>query len=161
METAAAGLHAELDEVWARDGQIRFVGTLPESLRDRSWWLRLTPREPVPLLSGWLRVLHPVQRMRMSLSLPPSPYEVAVGERFEAEIPITDLTLPLPVLSAEWDAHLVSGSIGLRLGRHCGVPLKANAITFPWQRVAGQWPCKVRPRYTGDDHLVLESRRTR
>lgn len=161
METAVDQLHAELDEVWARDGQIRFVGTLPAPLRDRSWWLRLTPREPAPPASGWLRMLHPIQRIRMNLCRPPIPYEVAVRERFEAAIPITDLNLPLPVLSAEWDAHLVSGSIELRLGRHCGVPIKAMAITFPWQHVAGQWPFKVRPRYTDDDHLVLEGRRTR
>jgi len=161
METAVDQLHAELDEVWARDGQIRFVGTLPAPLRDRSWWLRLSLREPVPSSSGWLRMLHPVQRIRMTIWGTPTPYEVTADDRFETAIPITDLSLPLPVLSAAWDAHLVSAGIELQLGRYCGVPSKAKAITFPWQRVEGQWPFKVRPRYTDDDTLVLESRRTR
>jgi hypothetical protein len=107
-------------------------------------------------------VLHPFQLLRMSVRRAPGPYEVeAPNRRFETAVPIGDLCLPLPVLSAEWDAHLISATFEFRLGRHCGVPVKAQAITFPWQRVEGQWPFKVRPRYTDDDHLVLESRRAR
>jgi hypothetical protein len=161
METAIDRQHAELDEIWARDGRIRLVGTLPESLPGRSWWMCLTLREPAQPQStapAW-RMLRPVQRLRMSLLRVPGPYEVdAPGLRFDTVLPIGDLALPLPVLEADWDAHLVSASIKLRLGRRRGVPSKAALITFPWQHAG---PFRVRPRYTDDDHLVLESRRVR
>ncbi|MFI0447634.1 hypothetical protein [Actinomadura sp. 6N118] len=167
MTTGTRQPHAELDEVWARDEEIRLVGSLPPSVpADRLWRVRLTLRAPGRPATVRGRVLWPFQSVRRAFWRAPGPFIATVsGHKFEATVPVELLTLPIPILAACWDVHLVSEDDGecleLRLGRHCGVPPKAQSITFPWQRVEGWQRFKVRPCYRADNDLSVESRRTR
>ncbi|MFG2002635.1 hypothetical protein ACGFNU_26100 [Spirillospora sp. NPDC048911] len=160
--------YAELDEIWARDEEIRLLGTLDPSVpADRLWRVRLTLRKPAGRpASARGHALRPFQSARRTFWREPGPFIATVtGDRFEVTVPIGSLALPLPLLDAQWDVHLVCEDEGeileLRVGRHRGVPPKAESITFPWQRVEGRQRFRVRPGYRAGGDLVLESRRTR
>ncbi|GAA2634123.1 hypothetical protein SMC26_15100 [Actinomadura fulvescens] len=167
MKTGSGHRHAEIDEVWARDEEIKLVGVLPPSVPgDLLWRLRLAPRPPAPPVSARGRALRPFQSARRTFWRGPGPFIATVaGERFEVAVPIGSLRLPLPIVHACWDLRLISEyeeeRLDLPLGRYCGVPPKAESITFPWQRVEGWQRFRVRPRYRPDDTLTVESRRAR
>lgn len=163
MEPVTEHRHAELEEVWACDGQIRVIGAIPEAAPAAGrWLLRLIPRERTKPSSLRGRLSYAAWRARMARRPPPGPYEVAIADRrFEAAIPVAEFDLPVPVRSERWDAYLVTDGAELRLGRHHGVPSRARAITFPAQRPAGRARIKVRPFYTDDNNLSIGSRRAR
>ncbi|MEU5883684.1 hypothetical protein [Spirillospora sp. NPDC047279] len=167
MTTATGHRNAELEEVWARDEEIRLVGTLdPSILVDRAWTLRLTPRDPAPPRSRRVRAIHTFGRARLRFWRTPGPFAVAVsGAAFEATVPVDFLRPPMPVIAAAWDLHLVSAYMGapveLRPGRYTGVPVRAQAITYPWQRGDGRRAFTVRPVHGPDGALSIEGRRVR
>lgn len=132
--------HAEVEEVWPRDGRIRLVG-------------RIHGR-PAESADGWrlLLVLRGTDRRLR--------YRACVkGDRFESELPISDLAGRDAEAGGEveeWDIHLTDGEAELRVGRQLDdIRGKKKIMVFPEQRVSG-W--SVRPYYTVKDNLSLECR---
>ncbi|MCX4237044.1 hypothetical protein [Streptomyces ortus] len=128
--------HAEMAEVWPRDGRVRLVGRIHGRPAEGDWRLLLTRRG------------HPGR---------PLDYPARVkGDRFEGELPIADLLTPDPAEIEEWDIHLTDGESRLRAGRHLDdIHGKKKIMVFPEQRVHG---LRVRPYYTVKDNLSLECR---
>ncbi|MGC5563623.1 hypothetical protein ACPYPG_12340 [Streptomyces sp. FR-108] len=128
--------HAEIAEVWPRDGHVRLVGRIHGRPADGDWRLLLTRRG------------HPGR---------PLDYPAQVkGDRFEGELPIADLVTPDPAETEEWDIHLTDGQARLRVGRQLDdIHGKKKIMVFPEQRVHG---LRVRPYYTVKDNLSLECR---
>ncbi|MFI1414776.1 hypothetical protein ACH4Y0_33320 [Streptomyces sp. NPDC020707] len=128
--------HAEMAEVWPRDGRVRLVGRIHGRPAEGDWRLLLTRRG------------HPGR---------PLDYPARVkGDRFEGELPIADLVTPDPAEIEEWDIHLTDGESRLRAGRHLDdIHGKKKIMAFPGQRVHG---LRVRPYYTVKDNLSLECR---
>lgn len=137
--------HAELDKIWARDGQLRltgdFHGDFP-AVSPGSWRLVLTLREQ-----------EDHQRT----------YATSVdGTHFDVTLALSDLAqsgLPVP---ARWDIHFAAqsehGEVRLRAGRHLDDILdKKRIMVFPTQRVrdAGK-TIRVRPYYTVKNNLSIE-----
>ncbi|MFJ8937528.1 hypothetical protein ACIRL0_17750 [Streptomyces sp. NPDC102365] len=128
--------HAEMAEVWPRDGRIRLVGRIHGRPAEGDWRLLLTRRG------------HPGR---------PLDYPARVkGDRFEGELPVADLVTPDPAEIEEWDIHLTDGESRLRAGRHLDdIHGKKKIMVFPEQRVHG---LRVRPYYTVKDNLSLKCR---
>ncbi|WP_128374831.1 hypothetical protein [Streptomyces cavernae] len=129
--------HAEVAEVWPRDGLVRLVGHIyGRPVRDEDEWRLL-----LVLRCGEQR-LH---------------YQVALEEnRFESELPITDLRKADPASVEEWDLHLTEGTAELRVGRHLDdIRGKKRIMVYPEQRLAD---FSVRPYFTVNDNLSLECR---
>ncbi|WP_328768082.1 hypothetical protein [Streptomyces sp. NBC_00286] len=138
--------HAEVDEVWPRDGRIRLVGRIHGRAVDSAdgWRLLL-------VLRGTDRRLRYDARVK--------------GDRFESELPIADLADRSDLADRdaeadgdveEWDLHLTDGEAELRVGRQLDdIRGKKKIMVFPEQRVSG---LSVRPYYTVKDNLSLECR---
>ncbi|OEV29427.1 hypothetical protein AN219_16570 [Streptomyces nanshensis] len=160
--------HAEVAEVWPREGRIRLVGHahgLPEP--EAGTEAETQPEteqgaEPAPETEAaggpWRLLLtlrgHKDRRLE---------YPVAMeGTRFDGSFPVADLAageLPVP---GRWDIHLVSQSAGgevrLRAGRLLdGIKGKKDIVEFPAQP-AGEHDGAplVQPYYTVKDNLSVE-----
>ncbi|MEU9893846.1 hypothetical protein ACIBCS_20660 [Streptomyces phaeochromogenes] len=145
--------HAEIAEVWPRDGRVRLVGHIHGHPAEGKWRLLLTRRS------------HAEQRLDY-------PAQVK-GDRFEGELPVADLAAATDTAEAEieagaeavvgagvgveeWDIHLTDGEVELRAGRRLDdIHGKKKIMVFPEQRVRG---IGVRPYYTVKDNLSLECR---
>ncbi|WP_254409955.1 hypothetical protein [Streptomyces sp. AC495_CC817] len=128
--------HAEIAEVWPRDGHIRLVGRIHGTPADGTWHLLLTRRART---GRTLRYAADVK-----------------GDRFETELPVGDLTAEDYAPVEEWDVHLTDGEVELRAGRHLDdVRGKKKIFVYPEQR-AGD--LRVRPYFTIKDNLSLECR---
>ncbi|MGA5504564.1 hypothetical protein [Streptomyces umbrinus] len=141
--------HAEIAEVWPRDGRVRLVGHIHGHPAEGEWRLLLTRRS------------HSEQRLDY-------PAQVK-GDRFEGELPVADLAAATDTAEAdigaedgagagveEWDIHLTDGEVELRAGRRLDdIHGKKKIMVFPEQRVRG---IGVRPYYTVKDNLSLECR---
>ncbi|MEV0555829.1 MULTISPECIES: hypothetical protein [unclassified Streptomyces] len=128
--------HAEITEVWPRDGRVRLVGHIHGHPAEGEWRLLLTRRS------------HAEQRLDY-------PAQVK-GDRFEGEFPVADLAAGDTAEAEEWDIHLTDGEAELRAGRRLDdVHGKKKIMVFPEQRVHG---IGVRPYYTVKDNLSLECR---
>ncbi|GHH32273.1 hypothetical protein FHS35_003177 [Streptomyces umbrinus] len=141
--------HAEIAEVWPRDGRVRLVGHIHGHPAEGEWRLLLTRRS------------HAEQRLDY-------PAQVK-GDRFEGELPVADLAAATDTAEAgigagveveggveEWDIHLTDGEVELRAGRRLDdIHGKKKIMVFPEQRVRG---IGVRPYYTVKDNLSLECR---
>ncbi|MEU5703830.1 hypothetical protein [Streptomyces aurantiacus] len=139
--------HAEIAEVWPRDGHVRLVGRIHGCPAEGDWRLLLTRRG------------HTARHLDY-------PTHVK-GDRFESELPIADLVTSEPtgttgtaeVEVEEWDIHLTDGRARLRAGRQLDdIHGKKKIMVFPEQRVRG---LRVRPYYTVKDNLSLECRTER
>ncbi|MPY59866.1 hypothetical protein FNH08_22675 [Streptomyces spongiae] len=128
--------HAEIAEVWPRDGRIRLVGRIHGHSGEGAWTLVLTRRA------------HSDQRLR---------YDAHVkGDRFEGELPIADLTTADHAAVEEWDIHLSDGETELRAGRRLDdIRGKKKIFVYPEQHTGN---IGVRPYYTVKDNLSLECR---
>lgn len=140
--------HAEIQQVWPRDGRIRFVGELhghtPDASAAGSWQLLL-------VLRGTPRGTE--QRLRYDAPLD--------GVRFDVSLPVDDIALDgLP--AATWDLHLCSGDgpgeLRLRAGRHLdGIRDKKTIMVYPAQSVTtDEDGTVVRPFYTVNSNLSVE-----
>ncbi|MGI3222918.1 hypothetical protein ACRJ4B_01900 [Streptomyces sp. GTA36] len=139
--------HAEIAEVWPRDGRVRLVGHIHGHPAEGQWRLLLTRRS------------HAEQRLDY-------PAQVK-GDRFEGELPVADLAAATDTAETdigvedgagveEWDIHLTDGEVKLRAGRRLDdIHGKKKIMVFPEQRVRG---IGVRPYYTVKDNLSLECR---
>ncbi|MFI1482380.1 hypothetical protein [Streptomyces sp. NPDC020747] len=137
--------HAEIAEVWPRDGRVRLVGHIHGHPAEGEWRLLLTRRS------------HAEQRLGY-------PAQVK-GDRFEGELSLDDLAAATDTAEAgiragteveEWDVHLTDGEVELRAGRRLDdIHGKKKIMVFPEQRVRG---IGVRPYYTVKDNLSLECR---
>lgn len=129
--------HAEITEVWPRDGRLRLVGRIHGRPADGDWRLLFTRRGRTDH-----RLDYPAQ---------------VKGDRFEGELPIADLAAAADTAEAEeWDIHLTDGEAELRAGRRLDdIHGKKKIMIFPEQRVHG---LSVRPYYTVKDNLSLECR---
>lgn len=137
--------HAEIDEVWPRDGRIRLVG-------------RLHGRDPDS--GGWRLVLTLRGDERYRLR-----YDAALeGAAFDVSVPVDDLALD-GLHKAVWDLHLASGQDGaesseelLKVGRHLDdIADKRKIYVFPAQTVTSDEDAtRVRPVYTAEDELSVE-----
>ncbi|MFI6279902.1 hypothetical protein [Streptomyces sp. NPDC050988] len=135
--------HAEIAEVWPRDGRVRLVGHIHGHPAEGEWRLLLTRRS------------HAEQRLDY-------PAQVK-GDRFESELPVADVAAATDTAEAEieagveeWDIHLTDGEVELRAGRRLDdIHGKKKIMVFPEQRVRG---IGVRPYYTVKDNLSLECR---
>ncbi|MDX3692012.1 hypothetical protein PV726_17010 [Streptomyces europaeiscabiei] len=128
--------HAEIAEVWPRDGRIRLLGRIHGVPTEGTWRLVLTRRS------------HAGLRLR---------YDAAVqGDRFESELPVDDLAASDRAPVEEWDIHLTDGEVELRAGKHLDdVRGKKRIFVYPEQRTGD---LRVRPYYTVKDNLSLECR---
>ena len=137
-------LHAEVEQVWPRDGRIRITG-------------RLTDGSPQDLDAAWQLLLvlrgHEDHQLR---------YRAPVdGTCFKASLPVDDLALDgMP--SATWDLHLSSGTgpgeVRLRVGKILDdIPNKKKVMVYPAQTVTSDEDgTVVRPFYTVKDNLSVE-----
>lgn len=158
--------HAELAEVWPRDGHIRLLGQVhrPEAEgratagarpgADGAWRLRLVLRE------GESAPRAAAGELEYDLT------RLAPDGHFEASFPVADLVpdgLPLP---ATWDVYLhppASGEPGaapLRVGRRLDdIRDKKRIMLFPAQPVSGAaGSALVRPYYTVKENLSVRCR---
>lgn len=138
--------HAEVAQVWTRDGRIRVVGRVHDrsATYEGPWRLLLA-------LRGETRRHHYVDAN-------------IEGAVFDATVPVDALvpgSLSEPV---KWDLHLVAdtGPKGtrLRVGKHLDdIRGKKKIMVFPAQQVAlGNDAVEVRPLYTVKDNLSIECR---
>ncbi|EST37010.1 hypothetical protein N566_15290 [Streptomycetaceae bacterium MP113-05] len=135
--------HAEIDEVWPRDGRIRLVGSVHGSPPESAGW------QLVLALRG-----HDRYRLRYGTVLD--------GTGFDVSVPVDDLALDgLP--KATWDLHLSPGADGegdgdvLRVGRHLDdIEDKSKIYVFPAQSASDEDGTVVRPVYTAADDLSVE-----
>jgi hypothetical protein len=128
--------HAEIAEVWPRDGRVRVVGHIHGCPADGDWRLLVVRRG-----GGGQRLDYPAQ---------------VKGDRFEGELPIADLVVSDAAEIDEWDIHLTDGEVELRAGRQLDdIRGKKKIMVFPeqWEHGLG-----VRPYYTVKDNLSLECR---
>ncbi|MFW6689788.1 sulfotransferase family protein [Streptomyces sp. MAR4 CNX-425] len=142
---AAREPHAEIAEVWPRDGAVRLTGSLhgvADAAGDGPWSLLLVRRDQED------------QQLRY-------PAELADGA-FDVTVPVADLAPDGLTPPAQWDIHLAAGTGGaevrLRAGRHLdGITGKKNIMVFPGQpaRVDGA-DVEVKPYYTVKDNLSVE-----
>ncbi|MFD3315698.1 hypothetical protein [Streptomyces sp. NPDC058694] len=140
--------HAEIAEVWPRDGRVRLVGHIHGHPTEGEWRLLLTRRS----------------RAEQRLDYPAQ----VKGDRFEGELPVADLAAATDTADTaeagievgagveEWDIHLTDGEVELRAGRRLDdIHGKKKIMVFPEQRIRG---FGVRPYYTVKDNLSLECR---
>lgn len=137
--------HAEIAEVWPRDGAVRLTGRLhgvAGTSGSGPWELLLVRRD------------HEDRQLRY-------PAELSDGG-FDVTVPVADLAPAGLTPPAQWDIHLTAGEGGtevrLRAGRHLdGITGKKNIMVFPGQpaRVDGT-DVEVKPYYTVHDNLSVE-----
>jgi hypothetical protein len=139
--------HAEIAQVWPRDGRLRFVGRLhgerPSPGQAADWRLLLVLRGDE-------------DKRRLGY---PAPID---GEGFDVSLPVDDLVadgLPVP---GQWDLYLTDGESRrakkLRLARLLDdVKGKKKIMIFPAQPVATRaGKALVKPYYTVHDNLSVE-----
>ncbi|MBA2947593.1 hypothetical protein [Streptomyces himalayensis] len=133
--------HAEIEQVWPRDGRIRIVGRLYGRRGDsgRDWRLLLVRRSSTQQLRYRARV---------------------EDDRFESEVPVADLAAYDTDGIEQWDLHLTDGEVKLRAGRQLDDNRdKKKIMVYPAQRVpAARGTLTVQPYYTVQDNLSLECR---
>ncbi|WP_428951699.1 hypothetical protein [Streptomyces sp. cg35] len=133
--------HAEVEQVWPRDGRIRVVGRLYGLAAGAGdgWRLLLTRRS---------RTDH-VLRYGSALD----------GDRFACEWAVSDLAAYDGFSGADqWDLHLTDGGLKLRVGRKLDdIRGKKAVLVYPRQAVPGAG-FGVRPYFTVEDNLSLECR---
>ncbi|HLV75176.1 hypothetical protein [Actinomadura hallensis] len=156
--------HAEVSEVWPRDGRIVIRGEIvaASATAKARWRLRLTSRErkrpparvrALGKMRSLAEALSPAARPRGRFTVPVT----LEGTKFEAVLPLEPL-VPAKALPREhWDLHLVtSGERPLRLGRHLDdMPGKKRIVTFPRQTVDEPSRVSIRPYYTDGDNLSI------
>ncbi|MBO1335626.1 hypothetical protein [Streptomyces sp. VRA16 Mangrove soil] len=133
--------HAEVEQVWPRDGRIKVVGRLHgvDTVADRGWRLTLTRRT---------RTDH-VLRYDAELD----------GEQFAGEWKVADLAAYDGFKDTDqWDLHLTDGTHKLRVGRKLDdISGKKAIMVYPVQHVPGA-DFGVKPYFTVEDNLSLECR---
>lgn len=136
--------HAELGEVWPRDGRIRLVGHLHDP-----------PHPAGGPADGWALLLALREDGRRLLHYP-APLD---GERFDVSFPVADLVSGGLRPPATWDAYLAppGGDVRLRVGRLLDdIRDKKRIMVFPAQPTAGATgPTLVRPYYTIKENLSV------
>lgn len=135
--------HAEIEQVWPRNGQIQITGRLhdhdPADSRPCKLLLVLRDRESEQLRYDATRE----------------------GGGFDVALPVDDLALD-GLARATWDLHLVCGTgedeERLRVGRHLDdIQDKKRIYVFPAQSVTSDEDgTVVRPFYTVHDNLSVE-----
>ncbi|WP_168220630.1 hypothetical protein [Streptomyces sp. RFCAC02] len=144
--------HAEIAQVWPRDGRLRLVGDLHGHRRAGGLVGRL--RAPAP--AGWslLLILRNDRGRPWRLRCPADLRDT----RFDVSLPVTDLAPDGLHVPAYWDVWLSCGEGRLRAGRRLdGVPDKKHVMVFPGQPVPrGRSSVLVRPYYTVNDNLSVE-----
>ncbi|ONK15453.1 hypothetical protein [Streptomyces sp. MP131-18] len=139
--------HAELAQVWPRDGRLRLVGALhghdPVGSAAAPWTLLLVLRDV------------PEHVLRY-----PAPLD---GPAFDVSLPAADLAPEGVALPACWDLYFsqepASGARErLRVGRVLDdIEGKKKIMVFPGQSVAsGDGTALVKPYYTIKDNLSVE-----
>ncbi|SNT56899.1 hypothetical protein SAMN05443665_104616 [Actinomadura meyerae] len=167
--------HAEISEVWPRDGRILIKGEVvepPSAAQGARWRLRLAsrPQRDAARPSLGRRVLAKA-RAKVTRKAPsaPSPSVLTLpaatdGGGFEVEIPLSVFAPRDAPPKQLWDLYLVTVAderdVRLRLGRHLDdMPGKKHIVTFPQQTVEGSAKVAVRPYYTDGDHLAIRCAR--
>ncbi|GAA3227275.1 hypothetical protein [Actinocorallia longicatena] len=148
--------HAEIEEVWPREGRVRLDGSLIDAAPGgRLLELRCTAPPSRSLLHrAAARVLRGPRLRRFPA--------VVEGTLFSTTFPVSAFARPRPW--PEWEMYLVPLAAGspaaeLRLGRHLDdVPKKAEVYVYPAQKARG---VRVKPVFTDGDHLALRCRRAR
>ncbi|MEV0598116.1 hypothetical protein AB0I82_02255 [Streptomyces sp. NPDC050315] len=133
-----APAHAEVAEIWPRDGRIRVLGHV------------------VGAASGAGTL---VARVRDAAGTELRLAAKGRGSRFEVSVPLDALASATPEGDRVWDLYLVPDGCddALRLGRHLDdVPGKKKIFTYPAQRVGG---LRIEPYYTVQDNLSITCRR--
>lgn len=142
--------HAEIAQVWPRDGRLRLIGRLHKAS---------------PGKAGWRLLLELRGEEERHLGYPAT----LDGPRFDASLPVADLVadgLPVP---AQWDLYLTGDREGgaaadrptarkLRLARLLDdIKGKKKIMVFPAQPVAASpRTVLVKPYYTTHDNLSVE-----
>lgn len=139
--------HAELAEIWPRDGRIRLVGHLhrkPEVPDHAPWQLLLIRREA------------PEHQLRYAAPL--------AGVGFDVTLDIEDLVPEHLAAPVKWDVYLAvntgTAEVRLRAGRLLDdIKGKKNIMVFPLQYIDhATGTVAVQPFYTVKDNLSLECR---
>ncbi|WP_031055745.1 hypothetical protein [Streptomyces ochraceiscleroticus] len=133
-----APAHAEVAEIWPRDGRIRVLGHV------------------VGVASGAGTL---VARVRDAAGTELRLAAEGEGGRFEVSVPLEALASATPEGDRVWDLYLVPDGCddALRLGRHLDdVPGKKKIFTYPAQRAGG---LRIEPYYTVQDNLSITCRR--
>ncbi|WP_367045674.1 hypothetical protein [Streptomyces sp. Je 1-332] len=129
--------HAEIEQVWPRDGMIRVVGRLHGAAASPQWRLLLVHRG------------HSGQQLAY-------PARVSDDERFDCELPVADLAGHDAEGAGRWDLHLSDGETRLRAGRRLDdIRGKKQIMVYPAQHSGA---VLVRPYFTVEDNLSLECR---
>ncbi|MFI0421929.1 hypothetical protein [Spongiactinospora sp. 9N601] len=136
--------HAEVEQVWPEDGEIRVLGHLHG----------LTAAAPQ---QGWLVQCALRGPRGLSLEHPAS----VSGETFEAVVPIAALAPPEAPGKGVWDLYLVHGGERLRVGRRLDdIRAKNTIMIYPAQTFpADGGRVEVRPRYTVHENLSVDYER--
>lgn len=134
--------HAEVEQVWPEEGQVRVLGFL-HGLDD-----------PGRGGSGWQAVLVLREPRGPELTYPAT----VKGVSFELSVPITDLVAPEAPGGGVWDLYLRSGDRRLRVGRRLDdIRDKSSIMVFPKQEIqTDDGPVQVRPRYTINENLSID-----
>jgi hypothetical protein len=148
METATGFRHAEVEQVWPRDGHIRVVG-------------RVVGHDPRPG-AGTLTL---TSRYRPHVVLR-FPARLEDG-RFEAVVGVGGVARATAGMGTDrreiWDLRLEipGGPEPLRVGRHLDdIPNKKKVMTFPAQTgETAEGPLSVKPYYTDWQNLSVLCRR--
>ncbi|MCC5579368.1 hypothetical protein IMZ11_27430 [Microtetraspora sp. AC03309] len=135
--------HAEVEQVWPRDGRVRIVG-------------RVHGIDPDPGACRLILVLreHKEQEVHAEAELD--------GHGFDVSVPIGDLVPAYGPLTGVWDAYLAvwraGGERRLRVGRLLDdIPDKNKVMVFPAQAVpVDDRRVLVRPRYTVRNNLSVD-----
>ncbi|WP_433543672.1 hypothetical protein ACQPZG_00120 (plasmid) [Streptomyces sp. CA-294286] len=170
---ATTGSHAEVRQVWPRDGRIRVLGTVvtggvPDAApADRQWLLRLTSRERSDTVTPPVtrRLTNRFKHIVTGTSVP-TPRRLLFpvtsdGADFEAVVRVRDLAVWDALPQELWDLELVATRGGkkviLRVGGHLDdMPGKKQIVKFPEQSLAG---VAVLPYYTDSDDLSVRTAR--
>ncbi|MEO3754082.1 hypothetical protein [Streptomyces sp. B6B3] len=138
--------HAEIAQVWPRDGRLRLVGHLhgaeAEPAGQADWSLLLVLRD-----DHALRLSYPAE---------------LEGPGFDVSLPVEDLVPEQASVPAQWDLYMTRASDAkaprLRVGRLLDdIEGKKKIMVFPAQPVTTQkQTVMVRPYYTLHDNLSVE-----
>lgn len=150
-DDALQEMHAEVEEIWPRDGRILIRGTAVGDVATGEGTLILRAR------GHQVREIHlPAGRDRLD-----GGGDGGDAKRFEVAIALDELAAACTTHVPEqtWDLYLEPAGYPeeLRLGRHLDdVAGKKKIFTYPAQAVAGLW---IEPYYTIKDNLSITCRR--
>ncbi|MFI7275119.1 hypothetical protein [Streptomyces sp. NPDC049879] len=151
--------HAEIAEVWPRDGRLRLVGALNGHAPRRRALDRL--RALTTAAGDWsLQFVLRDDRGRPWRLRYPAPLD---GTRFDVSLPVADLAPEDLRVPAYWDVWLSAPDARLRAGRLLdGITGKKEIMVYPGQSVPrADAAVLVRPYYTVKDNLSVEVRPAR